>query len=130
MIDDAVTDDAVTDDPATDDAASGQRPIVANGATELADVLAGADEQGFSGEFDVADDRGALRCPQCGATSDPATVSRAWSRRLEGASDPADMLHVSAVTCPQCGEGGVFISPYGPSASAGQAAALRALPEP
>jgi hypothetical protein len=102
----------------------------AQGATQLTDVLAEADAQGFTREFDVAGDAGALRCPQCSTLSEAGEFDRSWSRRLEGASDPADMLHVSAITCPACGARGVFISPFGPAASASQAAVLRALPEP
>jgi hypothetical protein len=108
---------------------------VAQGATELADVLAAAEAQGFSQEFEAADSdvsggEGALHCPVCDATSEAARFTRAWSRRLEGASDPADMLHVSAIVCPACGARGVFISPFGPAAAASQAAVLRDLPEP
>ena len=47
----------------------------------------------------------------------------------DGATRLADVLHVSAIVCPECGAGGVFISPFGPSASAEQASVLRAFPE-
>jgi hypothetical protein len=114
-------------------------PDVARGATRLTDVLAAAEAQGFDHEFETvggwrdadtaADDGAALRCPACDTTSAAGRFTREWSRRLEGASDPADMLHVSAIVCPACGAGGVFISPFGPSASAEQAAVLRALPK-
>ena len=103
---------------------------VPSGATQLTDVIDEANEQGFTEEFDVGGDSGALRCPSCGTLSEAGSFTRAWSRRLEGVSDPADMLHVSAITCPACGAKGVFITPYGPSASAPQADVLRALPEP
>ena len=73
---------------------------VARGATQLTEVIAEANEQGFTEEFDVAGDSGALACPRYGTLSEAGSDTRAWSRSLEGASDPADMLHVSAITCP------------------------------
>ena len=58
-----------------------------------------------------------------------AGFRRAWTVRLEGASDPADMLHVSALRCPVCGTGGAFVSPYGVNAGEADAAVLLALPD-
>jgi hypothetical protein len=103
----------------------------AKGATELADVLAAADADGFELEFDTAEPPAPvdhLRCPSCGADRPASTFVRVWSRRLEGASDPADMLHVSALRCPVCGASGVFISPFGPGATERQGAVLTTLP--
>jgi hypothetical protein len=107
--------------PPTDD----DEPDHARGATTLADVLHEAVEAGYDGEFEVVDDAGHLRCSQCERVVEPDGVDRAWSRRLEGASDPADMLHVSALTCPFCGRGGVFVAPFGASAGPGEATVLR-----
>jgi hypothetical protein len=39
-------------------------------------------------------------------------------RRLEGASDPADMVAIVAVTCPRCGNQGTAVLAFGPAASA------------
>jgi predicted RNA-binding Zn-ribbon protein involved in translation (DUF1610 family) len=106
---------------------------VPTGATQLADVLAEAEAEGCATEFEVAADADAadaLRCPACGEVSAASRFAREWSKRLEGASDPADMLHVSTLTCPNCGVGGVFVSPFGPSATQRQAAVLAALPAP
>jgi ribosomal protein S27AE len=105
----------------------------ATGATPLADVLAMAAQEGFELEFGVADgdapdDR--LRCPNCETDSAAADFDREWSHRLEGASDPADMLHVSALRCPRCGSPGVFVSAFGPAASAREAAVLTGFPDP
>ncbi len=107
-------------------------PDIPTGATQLADVLDLAEETGYTTEFDVAAGDSAhdiLRCQNCDVESPASSFERAWSQRLEGASDPADMLHVSALTCPSCGARGVFVSPYGPTASDRQASVLRALPE-
>ena len=107
-------------------------PGVPNDASQLIDVLQHAEANGFAAEFEVAGDGSGhedLWCPHCEVESSASSFERAWSIRLEGASDPADMLHVSALTCPKCGTGGVFITPFGPTASQRQASVLRALPE-
>ncbi len=107
-------------------------PDIPTGATQLADVLRRAEERGFTTEFEVAEgdsSHDVLRCRTCDVESRASSFERAWSERLEGASDPADMLHVSALACPSCGARGVFVSPYGPGASDREASVLRALPE-
>lgn len=48
-------------------------------------------------------------------------------RRLEGASDPDDMMAVAAVTCPVCRIDGVLVLSYGPAASAEHADVLLGL---
>jgi hypothetical protein len=117
----------------TPDATPDADPDVPTGATQLTDVLQVAGEEGFAIEFDVADeadDHDALACAACGQVSPAGDFRRAWSHRLEGVSDPADMLHVSALTCPACQARGVFVSPFGPAASDRQATVLRELAEP
>jgi len=107
-------------------------PGVPKGASQLIDVLRLAEANGFAAQFEVAADASGhegLWCPNCEVESSASSFERAWSLRLEGASDPADMLHVSALTCPSCGAGGVFVSPFGPAASERQASVLRTLPE-
>ena len=102
----------------------------AGGASTLGEVLEHAEGDGFDGEFEPVGDDGNLRCSMCGEVVAAERVERVWSQRLEGASDPADMLHVSALRCPECGEGGVFVAHFGPEAGPGESAALAALPEP
>ena len=105
-------------------------PGVREGVSPLIDVLQLAEACGFAAEFEVAGDASGhedLWCPHCEVESSASSFERAWSLRLEGASDPADMLHVSALTCPNCGTGGVFVTPFGPIASQRQACVLRAL---
>lgn len=114
----------MTDDDMTAD--------VPTGATQLTDVLHIAEQAGFTAQFDVAEDdsdNDALRCSNCKVESSASSFQRRWTRRLEGVSDPADMLHVSALECPNCGADGVFVSPFGPTASERQTAVLAALPE-
>lgn len=108
-------------DPAAPDPAGTGADDVPSDATPLADVLATGARQNFTSTFEAVDRGGTaapqgLRCSACATVSDPAAVERLWTARLEGASDPADMLHVSALRCPSCGTGGMFVANYGPEA--------------
>ena len=105
--------------PATDplDAAPSD---VTGGATTLLDALGEASKAGFDAQLVVTDD-GELRCTRCGTTSPIADFDVVGSRRLEGASDPADMLLVVWGRCSGCGDGGVATVGYGPNATAGDA---------
>lgn len=112
------------DEPVTDAAHAAQ------GAEQLADVLRKADDLGFDAQVVIeegAETPGILRCGRCDRTAPVEEFERAWSRRLEGASDPDDMLHVSALRCPRCGAGGVLVCHFGPEASASEAEVLRRL---
>lgn len=86
--------------------------------TTLTDVLAAYQEAGFDGEFELVLRSGDLRCLACGTVSDPASVAISSRRRLEGASDPADMLSVLALACPACHAKGVLVLHFGPEATA------------
>jgi len=83
----------------------------------LMEVLAAYGDAGFTGSFSVTDDA-QLQCDSCQAVSAPADVRMDSMRRLEGASDPADMLAVVALTCPSCGAQGTTSLGFGPAASA------------
>jgi hypothetical protein len=48
-------------------------------------------------------------------------------RRLEGESDPADMVAIVAITCPQCGRRGTMVLGFGPAATAEDADVLHEL---
>lgn len=94
--------------------------------TTLVAVLARHAEAGFDANVVINED-GKLRCPGCRTESDPSDVELDSMRRMEGASDPDDMLAVLAVTCPSCGEKGVAVLHYGPTATPGDVAVLRAI---
>ena len=55
-------------------------------------------------------------CRHCGHRCQPEELPVDRTRRLEGASDPADMLMVLAVTCPSCRARGTLVARYGPEA--------------
>lgn len=92
---------------------------------ELMDV---ARAYGVTGSFEV--EGTGLRCTSCGATSAPEDVERIWLHRFEGASDPDELLTISAIRCPRCATLGSLITPYGPMADADESAIVLRLPVP
>ena len=57
----------------------------------------------------------------------PRAVTMSSLRRLEGASDPDDMLAVVALACPACGTQGTVVLGFGPNATAEDSDVLKAL---
>lgn len=95
--------------------------------TTLQSVLADLAAEAWDGEADTLEG-GAIRWRACRHESAAADVEVAHVRRMEGASDPADMLAVVAAPCPVCGERAVLVMHYGPTAGAADADVLAALP--
>jgi len=81
---------------------------------------------GFTGEFEPRDGP-TITCSSCGVTSPASAVTVVSMRRLEGASDPDDMVVVAAVRCPLCSTQGVMVLGYGPAATGLDADVLLAL---
>ena len=104
---------------------------VARGAETLLDVFGALADEGYSGEFaatEVDDTRhGRIACSAChqAFAADAAVVDDL--RRLEGASDPDDMLAVVAVECANCGLRGSLVLNYGPTATEDDEAVLLGL---
>lgn len=96
--------------------------------TTLLEVVASYERAGWTGDFSV-DQESRVLCLTCRTASEPGTVDVASLRRLEGASDPSDMMAVVALRCPNCGTDGLLVLNYGPEASAEQAQVLVALPD-
>jgi hypothetical protein len=88
----------------------------AGGEATITEVLEGYASGGFASSFIVTDDAG-LECAECGSVSPPEEFTMSSLRRLEGMSDPADMVAVVAVTCPVCGARGTTILGFGPNAT-------------
>jgi hypothetical protein len=99
---------------------------VPNDNTTLLAVLDTFGRDGWNENMSVTED-GQVRCPRCRNESDPGSVTLDAMRRLEGASDPADMVAVLALTCPNCTAKGVVVANYGPEASEGDAILLNAV---
>lgn len=91
----------------------------------LAEVLDDFEQRGFDEQFDVDDDTGATSCLACGQRTSVGDAEVLDGRRLEGASDPAEMAVVLGLQCPNCGRRGTVVCRYGPEASAGEAALLQ-----
>jgi hypothetical protein len=82
----------------------------------MTEVLDGYANGGFTSSF-VVTDESALECLECGTVSSPTGVSMSSLRRLEGASDPDDMVAIVAITCPNCAAQGTVVLGYGPMAT-------------
>jgi len=92
----------------------------------MLEVLRDYAEAGYAGQFSVVEG-GLVLCHTCRSRTEPGSLGVLSMRRLEGASDPADMMVVAAITCPICAIGGVLTLNYGPEATAEQAEVQAAL---
>jgi hypothetical protein len=101
--------------------------------TTLLEILEELAAKGYGGSMWITAS-GKLRCEDCHAEFEPSQVIVRELRRLEGASDPDDMLAVVAVECPVCSMKGTVVLHYGPEATAEEMEALthfqRAVPPP
>jgi hypothetical protein len=105
------------------------RPLagVPSDNTTLVAVLDAARRGGYDEDFYVAED-GALCCRVCGVCCEPERAEVDDLRRLEGASDPSDMVCVLSVRCGACNARGTAIVRFGPEAGEGDGELLRRLP--
>jgi hypothetical protein len=119
--------DATPDDAGTrGDTAGSPDRYVQGEAVTLSSLLDDLGALGFTGQFDVHG--GGVRCLRCRVTTATPAVAVEDLRRLEGASDPADMLAVVALRCPHCGTRGTLVLNYGPEATPEDAEVLGLLP--
>ena len=95
---------------------SGTTHPVAQDAQTLARALHEFEQAGFSSQYRVLEQR-RVQCLTCRDELDGDEVSLESMHRLEGASDPADMLAVAAITCPHCAARGTLVLNYGPDAT-------------
>ena len=107
-------------------APSGSLEGVARDASTIIEIVAAFEREGFGGQF-LAREGARLVCATCRAEFDVSRSTVAALRRLEGASDPDDMLAVAALVCPECGARGTVVLGYGPASSAEDTAVLAAL---
>jgi hypothetical protein len=108
---------------------------VDRGSVTLLDVLGTLTGEGFTGQFmarepEASTQAGRIECASCHTEFRADTADASELRRLEGASDPDDMLAVIALTCPRCGARGSLVLNYGPVATLEDAAALLGLDRP
>ena len=100
-------------------------PGAPSGATTLTAVLSALAADGFTADLTVASG-GRVRDVDRDVTVDPAVLELHELRRLEGASDPADMMAVAAVSGPD-GLRGALVLRFGPEATEDEAAVLQTL---
>ncbi len=94
-------------------------------AVSVIDELVAA---GYATALRPGEPPGSLRCTSCASVSSMSQFDDVWATRLEGASDPDDMVLVVAGRCPVCGDGGNIVLGFGPASSAEDAAIVAALP--
>ena len=92
----------------------------------MTEVLDAMRAEGFTEDVQVTDD-GELCCRGCGHCVPAAEVDLLTLRRIEGASDPADMAAILGVRCAGCDRKGVAIVRYGPEAGPGDVIVLQQL---
>src|SRR5215210_8904042 len=102
--------------PAIDDAAVEAQSRPHDGGATLSEVLAAYAEGGYTGSF-TALEGGSVECHACNSKSSASRVKMSSLRRMEGASDPGDMVAIVAIECPSCNAKGTLVLGFGPAAS-------------
>ena len=111
-----MNDDVRTPNATHDDAVVESQTRPHDGGTTLTEVLAGYSDAGFTGSFTTLEG-GSVECHQCNSTTHASRVKMSSLRRMEGASDPDDMMAVAAIQCPSCDARGTLVLGFGPAAS-------------
>ena len=97
--------------------------------SSMFEILRQFADDGYGADL-FAVEGGGIRCGACGTEHPAGDYDVAELRRMEGASDPADMAAVVAAACPGCGERGTMVVMYGPEAGPADSDVLAALPTP
>jgi hypothetical protein len=82
----------------------------------LVGILAAFREEGFTYDFHTRPD-GIVECGGCHAPHRAEMLEVRQLERLEGDSDPSEMLAVCAVVCPACGMRGTLVLTFGPEST-------------
>jgi len=98
----------------------------AQDAQTIADAIRVLESEGYTSQFRALEG-GILECLHCHESTPAAAVAVEKMARLEGPTDPADMVALAALTCPRCGARGTLLLGYGPDSSLEDAEALQAL---
>jgi hypothetical protein len=92
----------------------------------LGDILAAFEVEGYRSQMASAQ-AGHVLCLGCHVESPASEMRLDALERMEGASDPADMVAVAALVCPLCNAHGTLVLSYGPEASEDDADVLAVL---
>ena len=96
----------------------------------LIEALEHLEGEGYGAQF-IARDGGMIECATCRTVRHASEMTGDHRLiRLEGASDPADMVAVAALHCTNCDARGTLVLSYGPEASPEDADILRCLDVP
>jgi hypothetical protein len=102
--------------------------VPSDGAT-LTEVVNSSERDGFVHQFSPM--AGAsVECSNCSRTFDAVELDVSLFRRLEGASDPDDMISFVAARCPHCAGLGTLVLGYGVNATEEDADVARAIRVP
>ena len=91
-------------------------PGVPSDSATLTEMVNTLENKGFVHQFTPVDG-GAVECSACSTRIDAPALEVAAIRRLEGASDPDDMMSLVAARCPNCDALGTLILGYGVNAT-------------
>jgi hypothetical protein len=94
----------------------------------MRELLAAFERQGFVSQF-AACEQGRIECVACHHVIDAGIADVRGFRRLEGASDPDDMVAVVALVCPRCRSMGTMVLGFGPMATEEDSEVMERLPE-
>jgi hypothetical protein len=82
----------------------------------LLGILAAFRDEGFAYDF-FSRPGGLVECGQCRVPHRADALELHELERLEGDSDPSEMLAVCAVACPNCGIRGTLVLTFGPEST-------------
>jgi len=82
----------------------------------LLEILGAFNGEGFTDDF-ASRPGGVVECGRCHAPHRADTLELHRLERLEGDSDPAEMLAVCALECPNCGTRGTLVLSFGPEST-------------
>jgi hypothetical protein len=82
----------------------------------LLGILGTFRDEGFTYDF-YSRPGGVVECGHCHVPHSAATLELHQLERLEGDSDPSEMLAVCAVVCPNCGIRGTLVLTFGPEST-------------
>jgi hypothetical protein len=101
-------------------------PGIPSDSATLTEMVNTLEKDGYVHQFTPVSG-GAVECSECSTRIEAAALEVASIRRLEGASDPDDMMSLVAARCPNCDALGTLILGYGVNATVDDADISRAL---
>lgn len=96
------------------------------GGMTIKDAMREYEHLGYSGQF-APRSEGMIECLTCHDKVPAEKVQRTALRRVEGSSDPDDMVSINALICPSCGAKGTAVFKYGPAATPEEGEAMQRL---